>query len=180
MRFYVNFTYGSEEYELTLPCPDLEEYFLFMGLPSEQTGFYKEMEIKRLECEDFDFSFDSTLDLSELNRLLMELNYLSVGTIYLIGLLTKYYGNTFESFQYALKNYSKYDYCDIELGDMFLGEYILSHIFGTGIASSAIGDAVYCDDLAKEALYQGMVFEVGASYVIRKAELLQSARKEAI
>ncbi|MBE7034313.1 MAG: hypothetical protein E7406_08830 [Ruminococcaceae bacterium] len=176
-KFYVNFTYGNEEYELTLPCPDLEEYFLFMGLPSEQIGFYQEMKINRLECDEFDFSYDGTLDLVEFNRLLMELNYLSAGTIYLVGLLTKYNGNTFEAFKESLKTYNQYDYFDIELGDRLLGEYILTDIFGTNIASSAIGEAVYCDDIANEALYQGMVFEVGASYLIRKNDLLQSARK---
>lgn len=175
IRFYVNFTYDNENYELTLPCPDIDEYFLYMGLPSAKKDFYKEMEIHRLECAEFDFSHSSVLDLSELNRLLMELNYLSEATIFLVGLLTKSNGNTFEAFRYSLKNYDKYDYLDKALGETALGRYILTDVFGTNIASSAVKEAFCLEDVAREAIYNGMVYEFGTFYVIRKNELLHSA-----
>ena len=160
------------EYELTLPCYDLHDFFITFDWYDE---FLNHDFITIQMKGGFDFlCYDETVDIEVLNKLFILFNELPKDVQETILYITHSYGDTVEALHYALLNYDKYtlvpDSCKTWEE---IATFVLKKFFNPNLLKY-FESAISLKDFYYSSLKHGLAWQVDNRILIKSVELLMT------
>lgn len=158
-----------EEYALTIPIKDIDEFFITMDWYDEFIS--KEYVIIELKGAFVFLLYDQFIDLSVLNRLLLRFKQLDEAAQETVIYLTHLNGDTVNALNYALSNYQKFVLVPAECSSP---EAISKFVIKTCYLNSLLNyfsEAICYEDFYQCLFKHCIAFYIDERILIKKIEL---------